>query len=309
MTEPAHAAIARAPDTGLIAAEIGRGCLRVTGSERKTWLGRLMTSDVAALEPSSAQVGLLLDQHGKILTDARLLDDGDAVLVGTAPGRAAEVAEFLSGYLIMEDVELRDDSDTRAWFELHGADAAAVAARVAPGVNAASAELHPAFEESAALIAVPAARRDACAAALVAQGVRVLDEGSWNLWRVRHGIVVFGVDYDPSDRPHEAGLDRSAVSWTKGCYLGQEVVCMQDMRGKVKRRLALLRVAGVVGPRAAVAHAGETVGEVTSVAEQAGESFVIARLKAPFFSERVELRVAGHTAELLPSPLSPQGPQ
>jgi folate-binding protein YgfZ len=267
-----------------------------------------MTSDVAALEASSSQIGLLLDQHGKILTDAQLLDDGDAVLVGTAPGRAAEVAEFLSGYLIMEDVELADDSGARAWFELHGAAAASVAAEVASGASGASAEL-PLSQGHAALMALPMASRDAHASALIAQGVRVLDEASWNLWRVRHGVVVFGVDYDTSDRPHEAGLDRSAVSWTKGCYLGQEVVCMQDMRGKVKRRLALLRVAGVVGPHASVAHAGETVGEVTSAAVESGESFVIARLKAPFFSERVELSIGGYPAELLPSPLSPQAPQ
>lgn len=297
--------------TEAIGAElVGRGCLRVTGSERKTWLGRLMTSDVAALEPGAAQVGLLLTQQGKILTDALLVDTGDAVLVGTAPDRAADVEEFLSGYLIMEDVELSDESGECAWFELHGSGTPAIATRVTAAHAGWGARRDAAGLEGA-LVVVPTRERAASVAALEREGVRVLDPTRWDAWRVRRGLVVFGVDYGLDDRPHEAGIERSAVSWTKGCYLGQEVVCMQDMRGKVKRRLALLRVlgSGAASAHTPVEHRGSAVGEVTSSAEHDGETFVIARLKAPFFAEPEELTVGGRAAELLPSPLSPEAAQ
>jgi folate-binding protein YgfZ len=297
-------------DSGIepIGAElVGRGCLRVTGSERKTWLGRLMTSDVVALEPATAQIGLLLTQQGKILTDAFLVETGDAVLVGTAPDRAPDVEEFLSGYLIMEDVDLSDESEERTWFELHGPGTAAIAARVAAAHSGWGARLDGAGLQGA-LVVIPTPDRAASVAALEREGIRVLDPARWDAWRVRHGLVVFGVDYGLDDRPHEAGIERSAVSWTKGCYLGQEVVCMQDMRGKVKRRLALLRVAGsdAASAHTPVEHRGSAVGEVTSSAQHAGETFAIARLKAPFFAEPAELTVGGHAAELVPSPLSPE---
>jgi folate-binding protein YgfZ len=289
---------------------VGRGCLRVHGSEAKAWLGRLMTSDVAALDPAAAQVGLLLTQQGKILTDALLVDTGDAVLVGTAPDRAPEVEEILSSYLIMEDAELVDESGAHAWFELHGTDAPAIAARVASGHGGSGVRLG-APGPNGAVVVVPSVERAACSRALEREGVSVLDPARWDAWRIRHGIVVFGVDYGLDDRPHEAGIERSAVSWTKGCYLGQEVVCMQDMRGKVKRRLALLRLAGPepASVNASVEHGGSRVGEVTSATRDAGDTFVIARLKAPFFSEPSELTVGGRAAELVPSPLSPEPAQ
>lgn len=291
-----------------VGVELGRrGTIRVSGSERKTWLGRLLTADVAALEPAIAQHGLLLTQQGKIVSDAWIVDAGRAVLLGTAAERAAALEEGLASYLIMEDVELADESGAHVWHALHGAGAGALAGRVAAALGGTGARLDFAGTEGGVLI-VPSGEQSACAAALRAEGVRLLDQEQWNTWRVRHGLALFGVDYGSDDRPHEAGLDRSAVSWTKGCYLGQEVVCMQDMRGKVKRRLALLRVAGVepVAERVAVEHAGSAVGEVTSAAHDSGETFVIARMKAPFFVEPARLSIGGRDAELVASPLSPE---
>ena len=65
-------------------------------------------------------------------------------------------------------------------------------------------------------------------------------DADWEALRIAQAFGRFGVDFGEADNPHEAALDRRAVSWSKGCYLGQEVVCMQDMRGKLKRRLVAL---------------------------------------------------------------------
>jgi tRNA-modifying protein YgfZ len=102
-----------------------------------------------------------------------------------------------------------------------------------------------------------------------------------------------------------AGLDRSAVSWSKGCYLGQEVVFMQDARGKLKRRLVPLAVpTGVPAAGAEVRSAtDEVVGEVTSVAATENGAVVFARVRAPHYEPGTALSVAGFPAEVTPGPV------
>jgi folate-binding protein YgfZ len=116
-----------------------------------------------------------------------------------------------------------------------------------------------------------------------------------------HGLGVFGVDFGEHDNPHEASLDRLAVSWTKGCYLGQEVVCMQDMRGKVKRRLIALDGAAVLldAPELAgkagevLAADGSLVGQVSSVHRSAVGARVLARVSASALESHAELYLRG----------------
>jgi folate-binding protein YgfZ len=113
-----------------------------------------------------------------------------------------------------------------------------------------------------------------------------LSEAAWTTLRLERGLPEFGTDFGPKDRPHEAALERRAVNWSKGCYLGQEVVCMQDMRGKVKRSVRVLRVAA---PREAALAAGgrvvdasgQPLGNITSCAfsERAGEWLVMGQLE------------------------------
>jgi folate-binding protein YgfZ len=76
-------------------------------------------------------------------------------------------------------------------------------------------------------------------------GLPTLDDDAWTTLRLERGVVEWAREFDGAERPHEAGLERRAVDWQKGCYLGQEVVCMQDMRGKVSRRVERLRLDGL----------------------------------------------------------------
>jgi tRNA-modifying protein YgfZ len=117
-----------------------------------------------------------------------------------------------------------------------------------------------------------------------------LSAQAWDAARVELGLPTFGEDYDLGDNPHQASLERRAVSWQKGCYLGQEVVFMQDARGKVKRRLVRLswasKVPLVSGARVTTAE-GVDVGQVTTV----GAGQALARLNAPHFEEGTSLMV------------------
>ena len=108
---------------------------------------------------------------------------------------------------------------------------------------------------------------------------------------------------DERSNPHEVSLDRRCISWSKGCYLGQEAVCMQDMRGKVKRRLVVLRLGeGPLPSSGTAVHdaAGTPVGETRSAAMSPifGGGVALASVMAGCTSPGTRLVVAGVPAEV-----------
>jgi folate-binding protein YgfZ len=223
-----------------------RDTLSVRGPDRKVWLDGLLTCAVAAVTETSAGYGLLLTKQGKIVTDAFLADNGKELLVGVAPGHGAAVRELLDRYLVMEDAELDVPRLPVAW-RLGTVD---VSSALANGT------LTLGTWQTQLLVTTDASGNLPNAAELLAE----------------QGLGAYGVDFGERDNPHEASLDRIAVSWTKGCYLGQEVVCMQDMRGKVKRRLvaldgsrALLGAVTSARPLELLSADGTVAGQVSSV--------------------------------------------
>jgi len=253
-----------------------RDTLLVRGADRKTWLDGLLTCAVTSVAVGTAVYGLLLTKQGKIVTDAYLLDDGSQLWLGVAPGHGASVRELLDRYLVMEDAELELASEPLAWrivANSASADAVGALAQGALGLSALQAQLYLTREPAGAL---------PDAAELLAG----------------HGLGVFGIDFNERDNPHEASLDRIAVSWTKGCYLGQEVVCMQDMRGRVKRRLVALDASpALLGanapPKEVLAADGSVAGQVSSVHDAPGGTRLLASISTSALESHAELSILG----------------
>lgn len=292
----------------LVVEQDERGTLLVSGPDRSSWLNGLLTCDVAELRPGAGAFGLALTKQGKILSDVDVVGGPEAVYLSVAPGTAQSLYTVLDRFLIMEDAELVEVSDRFAWLTLHGPRAAELGALAAPLHGAHAAAIDWTGLGGAALV-VPRADREALLAELVRLGgdaLCVASDEQWRALRVERLLPAFGVDYDEHDNPHEASLDHRAVSWTKGCYLGQEVVCMQDMRGKVKRRLAALVLDdGDEGPPSGAAvqaaDSGEAVGEVTTGAfsEKLERPVALARLQSAFAESCAALHVAGRTARVI----------
>jgi len=267
-----------------------RDTLLVRGPDRKSWLDGLLTCGVADVAPGVAAYGLLLTKQGKIVSDVLLADTGQALLLGVAPGHGAQVHEQLDRYLVMEDAELTAPAEVVTW-RLGPRGAAPAADTLASGaltLGTLSAEV--------AVVRAPATSTTELTAGLGA----LLAE---------HGLGVFGVDFGERDNPHEASLDRVAISWTKGCYLGQEVVCMQDMRGKVKRRLVALDAepgvletpwaAGSAGPDVVDA-ADAVVGHVTSLHRAAsGSARLLASISSAALESAGQLSVLGRPVRVV----------
>jgi len=269
----------------LLVAEPDLALVVVTGSDRATWLNGLVTCDVAKLADGACAYGLAVTQKGRIITDLFVLKRGDAIDV-VLPARVRDAfMAALEKYLVMEDAEMARDDSRRVWFA-HGPRAA---------------ELGTACDRTGlggAIVIAPPEEKDRLAERTAALGGVVGDAPGWDALRIERGVPAFGVDFDDKTYPQEASLEKRAVSFDKGCYLGQEVVCMLEMRGHVKRKLVpFVMDDGAAEPGATVTDdAGTEIGKVSSAWERTG----LAMLKLAHTDAGAQLRVAGKPAHVLP---------
>lgn len=292
-----------ARNAALVVPDADRGTLVVTGPDRISWLNGLVTCDLSKLRPGQAALGLAVAKNGKVQAELRILAGDDRVVVGLSRDRLPGLRETFEHHLIMEDAELADASDKYAWLTAHGPAAAElVAIARANGALAAPLDL---TGLGGALIAAPASALGAVATALSAQsGVAVGDCEAWDRLRVERMFPAFGKDYDDQSYPQEASIEKIAVSFEKGCYLGQETVCMLELRGHVKKKLVQLAVASdpaSLAPRAPVALSdGTEIGVVTSVAPgpRAGEALALGYVKYKHAHSGTELLAGGHPATI-----------
>lgn len=203
---------------------------RVTGEDARTWISGQVTNDVRGMSPGDAVYALILDTKGKILSDVWVVERGTDVLLMVPEEVSAAVRTHLEDHLIMEDAMIEPTGDPVTW-KLGGSDG------------------------------YPCDR--------LGMGGRVvlstvdgpeIDDATWKLERLRRGVPDLG-DF-AQHYPQEAGLKR-AVSFEKGCYLGQEVVCMLENRGQLTRRLVRLEGASAT-EGAVLQHDGKVVGDLTS---------------------------------------------
>lgn len=228
--------------------------LVVSGPDRSTWLNGLLSCDVGAVGEGRGTWGLLLDRLGKIQAVLAVLADDVSLYLGVLWGDVELVERELDARLVMEDAELTRLAQGAEWclFVGNASEAAAGGARARGTITMVGSNTLAVFVETLPVLGETPS----------------LSESAWTWLRVTHGLGWGGIDFDEGDRPHEAAMERRAVSWSKGCYLGQEVVCMQDMRGKVKRSVrpftarAGAHSASVLGSE--VWMGGKSVGRVTS---------------------------------------------
>ncbi len=258
----------RAARTGaLYVSAPGLAVLPVRGADRATWLNGLVTCDLTKLQPGAAAYGLAVAQKGRMLADLVFVADADRVLVVAPASEIEALRAAFDKYLVMEDAEMGAVGELTVAF-VHGpkAEAALEAARAAGAHGAA----FDATGLGGAIVLSPKDPAvDAQIRAKLAEVCAMGDDAGWDALRLERGVPRFGVDFDTTMYPQEASLEKRAVSFDKGCYLGQEVVCMLEMRGHVKRKLMpLVLAAGEVPSKgdSVTTTSGDVVGQVTSAA-------------------------------------------
>lgn len=261
----------------------GRGLLVARGNDRQAFLHNMLSNAIAGLTPGQGCRAELLDDRGHVVADFRVhVLDGEVQLDCETPEIAAKAFTALDKFIIMDDVQLTDASADASVLTVSGPKAAEVlrAAGVAalPSTPYASAGATLAGKAVLAVASPWTGRgdfdlhlareaRDAVRDALVAAGARVISAATFEALRIEAGVTRQVTELDDV-LALEANLAPEAISFTKGCYLGQEVMARIDARGHVNRTLVGITLEGDAPPsRGATLRAGEKdVGRVTSSA-------------------------------------------
>jgi folate-binding protein YgfZ len=219
-----------------------RGKLRLTGAEAAEFLQGQVTNDVEALQPGQGCYAALLSHKGKMQADMRVLRGPDWIWLDAEPQALPALLRNVQTYSIGRDVRAEDVSASHAILSLLG-PAAREALDVAPPdpEHAWVEGEHGLYVSTDRGVDVICAAEDADAVR-AALGVEAVSEEAAECLRVESGRPRYGLDMDADTIPEEAALNERAVSFSKGCYVGQETVARLHYKGKPNRRLRGLRL-------------------------------------------------------------------
>jgi len=262
-----------------------RDALRITGEDRASFLHGMVTQEVKGLAAGAATYTAMVTAKGSMVADARVLRREADLLLDLEPGLGPKVREFLEKYLISEDAELHDATGERGVLRLLGPRTTDLLGAVLGGPFAslpqdttrvatlAGQEVllvgSTRVEPHGVDLLVPREGLEAVWRALVAAGpglgLAPLGWRALEVLRVEAGVPRFGQDMGDSTIPLEANLTH-AISYDKGCYIGQEVIARATFRGHMNRKLAgLLLGATEPTPGTELKKDGKKVGWVTTV--------------------------------------------
>ena len=250
-----------------------RGKLALTGPEAKSFLQGQVSNDVERLVEGQGCYAAFLTPKGKMLGDLRILDAGDELLLDTERVALQELFNMIRRYSVGYQVQLHKRTLECCLWSLIGP----ASDQLIPGV--------PKREHAHMLVELdgvparairtdvgldllaPGSCSEALGAELERRGAVPIPEAVAECVRIERGRPRYGIDLDDSVIPQEAGLNERAVSFTKGCYVGQETVARLYYRGKPNRQLRGLRLSGSAPAGDELRVGDRTVGVLTSVAE------------------------------------------
>lgn len=278
-----------------------RGRICIVGADRARFLHGQVTNNIKDLKPGHGCYAAITTNKGKLQSDLNIHCLADELLLDFEPGLAAKITERLGKFVVADDAQMVDVTPHYGLLSMQGPKAAAVAGAlgVFPAVpektfqsvkasDALWGDVYlvnlPRIGSAGFDLFVPVAAMGAVADKLIAaakqSGGRACGWNALELARIEAGIPRFGADMDESNLPQEAGIESRAVSFTKGCYIGQEVINRIRTMGQVSRVLRGLRLPDVLPVLPArgdkLFHDGKEVGQITSAAASPGLSANIA---------------------------------
>lgn len=265
-----------------------RGRIVVSGADRRSYLQGLLTNDIAALAPGTGCYACYLTAQGRMISDLWVFELGDVLLLTLPLATKDSVLAKLDQFVFSEDVQLGDVTGEFHALAVVGPGAAAAVSSVLSGVGVAELAALPEggsrrafFQEEPAIVLragdlgvvafellAGASQFETLAAALRAAGAEDVSPEAAEALRVEAGIPAFGPDMDEETIPLEAGIEGRAISLTKGCYVGQEVIIrvLHRGHGKVARKFVGITCdEGVTPvPGATITVDDRAIGQVTS---------------------------------------------
>jgi folate-binding protein YgfZ len=309
-----------------------RAVFSLTGPDRVRYLNAVLTSNVRDLAAGQGAIGLLLNAQGHIQAELETLALEDRLLIFAHALLQEKTFATLDKFIIMDDATLADETAQSATLAIEGPAAPAIVRDLAGiDLQALAPYAHaPAGIQTAAgaipcriirhsLFGFPGAEflaaRDAlqplwnaAGAAARAHGGGPIGYRALNSLRLEAGVPWFGADFDEHQIPHEAALESTHISYTKGCYTGQEIVERVRSRGHVNRRRAGLLFSAAEPPLAGapLSAAGAEAGHVTSAAfsPRTGTPIGMGYLRREHAQPGTALQCGDTQAQVIDLPLS-----
>lgn len=281
-----------------------RAKLVVRGGEAADFLQGQVTNDVEGLAPGTGCYAAILNHKGKMRVDLRVLRGEDFFWLDTEPYGHAVVAHTVKTYSLGRDVSHEDHTASRSILSLVGPDARA-RLEVAP-----AAEEHSFVEgEHGMYVATTFGVDVICsdpAAVRAALGVNEVSEEAAECVRIEAGRPRLGYDMDGDTIPQEAGINERAVSFTKGCYVGQETVARLHYKGKPNRHLRGLRLSAPAERGEEILLGERVVGKVGSACVSPGLGPIALALVRREAAPGAAVLVGGSDAEVVELPFARQ---
>jgi tRNA-modifying protein YgfZ len=296
-----------------------RGKLALTGAGAVEFLNGQVTNELSTLQPGEGCYAAFLTHKGKMLGDLRILAVGDdakgvpsELLLDTERSALQALFDMIRRFKVGFEVELHKRTLESGLLSLIGPEATQVAgAERLPGVEHASAPLRIGSIDALAVrtdlgvdLVCEAAVTEELAGELHGRGAAAVSEQAAECLRIEYGRPRFGIDLDETVIPEEAGLNQRAVSFTKGCYVGQETVARLHYRGRPNRHLRGLRLSAAAATGQELLLGERPVGRLgsTTISPRLGPiALALVRREAEPGSA-LEVAGAGISAEVLALP-------
>ncbi|HEY5955514.1 MAG TPA: hypothetical protein VIV60_03125 [Polyangiaceae bacterium] len=277
---------------------------KVNGSDALEWLQGMVTHDVIGAT-SAVQRGLCLDRLGKIQAEVLTWKQpGDGSLrLSVCGGDPEKLHEHFCRFIIMEDVSI--ESTQERLYSISGPIEETIPARLAAHGRVAALQ----WVTTADIVCLVESERETNFRDATEQlGLVNSSVDDWDAWRIAAGLPAYGIDYDGADTPAVAGLVEELVSSSKGCYLGQEVVCRTQMRGAIREQVVRMQLEAIpkVGATVVLASSGEPIGRLTSVTAldksnaNPAPKWGIGRVKRSSIDERADVMVDSIAGRICP---------
>lgn len=306
--------------------DILRTQIEVTGRDRAKFLHSFCTNDVKKLQPGQGCEAFVTNVNGKVLGHIFVFAERDLLWLDSVGGAAAAaLLPHFDKYVITEDVRFTDRSAEFAEFLLAGSSSTELLERLGLSVASLPRYGHLTHGSDALplrslrrvdwldsptwLLSIPIAQRDEVQGALTQAGVREADNGEAHASRVAAGFPIYGIDITEDNLAQEVGRSALAISFTKGCYLGQEPIARIDAMGHVNRQLCRLELSSgpLPDPGTAILDKtspdGKPIGTITSSTwkrlEDDDKPLALAYLRSGFAKTGSQVFVEGRTANVL----------
>jgi aminomethyltransferase len=261
-----------------------RALINVTGKDRVRWLHNMVTNNVRDLQLNRGAYNFVLNAQGRILGDLSVFNRGESLLLETDRNQVETLLATLRRFIIMDKVELSDLGTAVNAIGMAGpkADQALAAAGIDVSgmqpleirdqrINEAVVQTIRGTEQKPNWFEIwtEAANAPAIAKKLTDSGAQPVGAEALEMWRILRGIPQYGKDFRDRDLPQETG-QMQALSFNKGCYIGQEIVERIRSRGQVHRKFTGFEFAGSAPSLGKFEAEGRSFAELTSVASLPG---------------------------------------